>query len=59
MTEKQIITTDPEIASPRREDRKEDLQEWNRSQAEAVANEEGIKLTDEHWEVVHPTSALS
>lgn len=52
MTKSQVIDTDPEVASPRRNDRKKELEEWDRSKGEALAKEEGITLTDDHWEVI-------
>ena len=30
----------------------EDMEQWNREIAQAIAREEGIELTDKHWEVL-------
>lgn len=30
-----------------------DLNDWNEVTAEAIAKEEGIDLTEAHWEVIH------
>ena len=30
-----------------------DISEWNPGLAEVLANDEGIELTDEHWEVIN------
>ncbi len=39
--------------SPRKEDREKDAQEWDEEQGKRIASEQGIHLTDEHWEVIH------
>ncbi len=30
-----------------------DLSQWNESVAQAIATEENVQLTDEHWEIIH------
>ncbi len=52
MQDKQVISTEPDIASPRRSDRQEDISEWNREAGGTLAVAEGLKLTDDHWEVI-------
>lgn len=48
---KQVIEN-PDGPAPRREDRELVLKHWNREQAQGTAAEEGIQLTDEHWQVI-------
>ena len=31
----------------------DELPEWNREIAQELASQEGLKLTDEHWQVLH------
>ena len=40
-------------ANPQRAGREFDLQDWNEEQGQRNAEQEGIELTDAHWEVVH------
>ena len=47
------IINNPDTDSPRRADRELDLQGWDKEQGQRNAEQEGIELTDEHWEVVH------
>jgi TusE/DsrC/DsvC family sulfur relay protein len=42
----------PETSSPETLDQKHDLAGWNRETGERVAAEEGVTMTDAHWEVV-------
>jgi tRNA 2-thiouridine synthesizing protein E len=46
------IIDNPDTPSPRRSDRELDLKDWDEAQAQNTAGQEGIELTDEHWEVV-------
>ncbi|MHB8745223.1 MAG: TusE/DsrC/DsvC family sulfur relay protein [Gammaproteobacteria bacterium] len=48
----QVIPTEPDVASPRRSDREKDIDDWSRAASEAVAEREGLKLTDDHWVVI-------
>jgi tRNA 2-thiouridine synthesizing protein E len=43
----------PDTSSPERADRELTLQDWSEEQARRTAAEEGLELTEEHWEVVH------
>lgn len=52
MNQNQIIHTDPENSSPRREDRRHDLEEWSRERSEAIAEEERVDMTEAHWQVI-------
>lgn len=52
MSDSKKVIENPEIPSARREDRAQDLAEWNEEQGRRNAAEEGIELTDAHWEVV-------
>lgn len=52
MSQHQTIHTDPENSSPRRSDRRQDLEEWSRERSEAIAEEEGVEMSEEHWEVI-------
>lgn len=47
------IINNPDTPSPRRVDRALDLEGWNDDQGRRNAEQEGVELTDEHWEVVH------
>jgi tRNA 2-thiouridine synthesizing protein E len=53
MSDTRHVIENPDSPSPRREDRAEDLAEWDEAQARRTAEEAGIELTDAHWEVVH------
>ena len=53
MQDKHVIPTEPDVASPRRTDRQQDVGEWNREIASALAAKEGLLLTDEHWQVIN------
>lgn len=46
------IIDNPDTPSPRRSDRELDLEDWDEAQAQNTAVQEGIELTEEHWEVV-------
>jgi len=46
------VIQNPDTPSPRRSDRKLDLEDWDEAQAQRTARQEGIELTEEHWEVV-------
>jgi tRNA 2-thiouridine synthesizing protein E len=52
MSQRQVIHTDPEVASPRREDRHREIEDWNRDVGSQLAEAEGIEMTPDHWEVV-------
>ncbi|MCW9059841.1 MAG: TusE/DsrC/DsvC family sulfur relay protein [Gammaproteobacteria bacterium] len=52
MSQHQTIHTDPENSSPRMADRRQDIEEWSRERSEAIASEEGVDMTEEHWKVV-------
>lgn len=51
-TTQKVISTEPDVASPRRSDREKELGEWRRADSEAVAQREGLTLTEEHWTVL-------
>jgi tRNA 2-thiouridine synthesizing protein E len=46
------VIENPDTPSPRRADREIDLQEWDEAQGRRLAGDEGIELTDAHWEVI-------
>jgi tRNA 2-thiouridine synthesizing protein E len=46
------IISNPDTPSPRRSDRELDLEDWDDTQARRTAEQEGIELTEEHWDVV-------
>jgi TusE/DsrC/DsvC family sulfur relay protein len=52
MVESQTISTEPDISSARKDDRKKELRNWDREQARRIAAEEGVQMTSEHWEVI-------
>lgn len=52
MNQHRTIHTDPENSSPRRTDRRHDLEEWSRDRSEAIASEEGVDMTEDHWRVI-------
>ncbi len=52
MQNEQVISTEPDIASPRRSDRQQDISEWSREVGGTLAAAEGLNLTDDHWEVI-------
>ncbi len=45
-------TRNPDVTSPETIDQQHDLAGWNREIGEQVAAEEGVTMTDAHWEVV-------
>ncbi len=47
------VIKNPDTGSPRRADLEIELQGWNEEQGQRNATQEGIELTDEHWEIVH------
>lgn len=47
-----VISTEPDVASPRRSDRERELSDWRRADSEAVAGREGLVLTEDHWAVI-------
>jgi tRNA 2-thiouridine synthesizing protein E len=46
------VIKNPDTPSPRRVDRELDLQDWDEEQGRRQAEQEGIELTEAHWEVV-------
>lgn len=53
MPDKHKIIDNPDIPSPKREDRERELQDWDEVQAQQNAAQQGIELTDAHWQVIH------
>ena len=53
MSDARKVIDNPDTPSARRSDRELDLQQWDEEQGRRSAEQHGIKLTDEHWEVVH------
>jgi tRNA 2-thiouridine synthesizing protein E len=47
------VIDNPDTSSQFRADRELDLQGWDKEQGLRNARQEGIELTDAHWEVVH------
>jgi TusE/DsrC/DsvC family sulfur relay protein len=47
------VIDNPKTSSPRQASRKLDLQDWDETQGKRIAEQEGIELTEAHWEVVH------
>lgn len=47
------VIENPDTSSPRRVDRELDLQEWDEAQGKRLAKEEGIELTEAHWEMIN------
>lgn len=47
------VIDNPDTPSPRRSDRRLDLEDWDEAQAQRTARQEGIELTEKHWDVVH------
>jgi len=52
MQDKHVAPTEPDVASPRRPDRQQDIREWNRDVGIALAHMEGLTLTEDHWKVI-------
>ncbi len=52
MHDEQVISTEPDIASPRRSDRQRDISDWSHDVSCTLAVAEGLKLTDDHWQVI-------
>jgi tRNA 2-thiouridine synthesizing protein E len=48
-----VVDHDPDTSSPRREDRQVEIQNWDRERALALAQDEGLTLTDAHWDVIN------
>lgn len=47
------IVDNLDLPSPKREDREYDLKNWNKDEGLKIAEQEGIEMTDTHWDVVH------
>jgi TusE/DsrC/DsvC family sulfur relay protein len=47
------VIANPGSDNPIEADREFDLQGWNETQGKSLARKEDIRLTNEHWEVVH------
>lgn len=43
----------PDLLSPKRADRENDLKNWDEDAGRRNAEKEGIEMTDAHWNVVH------
>jgi tRNA 2-thiouridine synthesizing protein E len=52
MADTRKVIDNPDAPSPRRTDRALDLQQWDEEQGRRAATQQGIELTDDHWEVV-------
>lgn len=48
-----VVDHDPDTSSPRREDRKLEIHNWDRAKGLALAEKEGLTLSDAHWEVIY------
>jgi tRNA 2-thiouridine synthesizing protein E len=46
------IINNPDTSSPLRSEYELELADWDETQARRTAEQEGIELTDEHWDVV-------
>jgi TusE/DsrC/DsvC family sulfur relay protein len=46
------MINDPAVSDPAIMDNQLDLEDWSRQQGESAAREEGIVMTEEHWQVV-------
>ena len=53
MPDTKKIIENPDTGSPRRADREIEMESWNQEQGQRNAKQEGIELTDEHWEVIN------
>ena len=53
MSDHIVIDHDPDTSSPRREDRKVEIHNWDRDQGLEQAGKEGLTLTDVHWEIIY------
>jgi TusE/DsrC/DsvC family sulfur relay protein len=53
MAEDERIISTFDTSSPLRSDRRLELQNWNETQAQRIAEQEGIELTDAHWAVIY------
>ena len=47
------VTENPATSNPAQVDHAHDLADWDESRALRTAAEEGIEMSDAHWEVVH------
>ncbi len=52
MSKRTVIDNDPATSSPRKEDRVLEIQDWSRDEAMKLADNEGLALTDAHWQVI-------
>lgn len=52
MSDTRKIIDNPDAPSPRRTDRKVDLEQWDEEQGRQIAAREGIELSEAHWEVL-------
>jgi tRNA 2-thiouridine synthesizing protein E len=53
MADNKTIIDNPDTGSQRRSDRVDEMRGWDKKQGRLKASEEGIELTDRHWEVVY------
>lgn len=47
------IFDNPDLVSPKQSDRVYDLKDWNKDEGLKIAGQEGIEMTDAHWDVVN------
>ena len=52
MSKRTVIDNDPETSSSRREDRKIQIQNWDRDKGVELARFVGLTLTGSHWKVI-------
>ena len=53
MTKHTVIPHDRDTSSSRKEDRETQTGNWSRDAAQALAKEENIELTEDHWDVIN------
>lgn len=52
MSDIKTVIENPNTSDPKRAAHEVDLQDWDEEQGRRNAEQEGIEMTDEHWEVV-------
>jgi len=53
MSKHVVIDHDPDTSSPRRQDRAIEMHNWDREKGLELAKQEGLALTEAHWEVIY------
>jgi tRNA 2-thiouridine synthesizing protein E len=53
MNDTRKIMDNPDTSSPRASDREKEMADWNLERGRELAAEQGLELSDEHWQVIY------